>query len=159
WRGHPCCSLAVTGRFFAAHPGTCRALVASLVEAELTLSDTDAAARGRIAQEPSDAGHLNQRDPTIIKEDLEGSVDARKGVRRTVPDRIGFAPYPFPAYGRWIVAQMQRWRQLRARVDYDRTVAEVIEERVVREECEKAGADPRVSRTGIEHMPALSLTD
>jgi nitrate/nitrite transport system substrate-binding protein len=126
WPGHPCCSLAVTARFLDAHPDTCRRLVRGLVEAERALRRADPTDRARIARELADPAHLDQRDPSLVEAVLTGEFDDGRGTRRLVPDRIDFVPDPRPEYGVWILAQMQRWGQLAARVDYDRTTAAVM---------------------------------
>ncbi len=144
WPGHPCCCLATTQDFIEKYPKSYRALLKSVLEAELFLHQSTPEVRRRIAVELCKPEILNQRHPQPVVESLSGEYDDGRGERRTDHDRIGFLPTPWPEYGVWILSQAQRWNQLRRRVDY----------REVVESCFDAGTRELARVMGFEERGA-----
>jgi len=122
WPGHPCCCFASTEDFIGKYPKTYRAMLDSVLEAELHLHRAGPREIREVALELSQPGILNQADPEPVEQALSGEYDDGLGERRTHHDRIDFLPTPWPEYGCWILSQQQRWGQLRRRVDYREVV-------------------------------------
>ena len=141
WGGHPCCGFATSREFQERHPNTCRAMLKSVIEAELALHRADKRSRVAIAREISDPAHLGQPDPLPVEQVLTGVFPDGKGGEHNVPDRIDFRPYPWPEYGSWILSQMQRWGQLAGDVDYERVAGEVFRFDDARELAREVGFD------------------
>ena len=118
WDGHPCCCLATSRSFAETCPNSYRALVRSVVEAEMALHSADPEERHRLARQISGPEYLNLEDSLPAEQVLSGEFPDGKGGRRQERDRIDFVPHPFVDYGTWILSQMQRWQQLESRVDY-----------------------------------------
>ncbi|MEE8470412.1 MAG: ABC transporter substrate-binding protein [Dehalococcoidia bacterium] len=127
WPGHPCCSFATSQGFMDRYPNTYRAMLRSVLEAELALHRADAEQKRSIAREIAGPNHLNQDDPVPIEQALAGDFPDGKGEWHTVPNRIDFIPYPWIEYGSWMLSQMQRWAQLPGKVDYREVVESVFQ--------------------------------
>lgn len=126
WDGHPCCGLVVQPALIRDCPRTFRALVRSVIEAQALLQRAEPAARERHARELASA--LGVADPRLVARALAGMFPDGRGGERQVRHHFGFAPDPWPQYGSWILAQMQRWGQLPGALDYDEVVAQVFED-------------------------------
>jgi len=140
WPGHPCCSFATSQDFIDKHPNTYRAMLKSVLEAELALHKAGMEDRKAIAREISGPEHLNQEDSVPVEQALAGDFPDGKGQHCTVPDRIDFIPYPWEEHGCWMLSQMQRWAQLPGKIDY-REVVESVFEGDTRELAEALGFD------------------
>lgn len=127
WPGHPCCGFAIRQDFMERYPNTYRAMLKSVLEAELALHQADEDGRAAIAREICDPRHLNQEDTAPVEMALTGVFPDGKGGQLRVPDRIDFIPHPWPEYGKWMLSQMQRWGQLPGRIDYDSAVETVFQ--------------------------------
>ncbi len=151
WAGHPCCCLATSQDLIDGCPQTYRAMLRSVLEAELALHKADVQERKAIAREICRPEYLNQVDPVPVEQALSGDFPDGRGQHHTIPDRIDFIPYPWAEYGSWMLSQMQRWAQLSGRVDYRQVVASVFQEDT-REFAEAIGfeevAQPRLEGIG-----------
>ncbi|MFO7904051.1 MAG: response regulator [Pirellulaceae bacterium] len=127
WAGHPCCCFAATGQLVEECPRTYRALLKSVVEAELALHRADVEERQSIAREISGHEYLNQPDPAPVEQALSGVFYDGTGEHRAVLDRIDFVPYSCQEHGIWILSQMQRWAQLAGRLEYGAVVQRVFD--------------------------------
>ena len=150
WPRHPCCSLATSQDFIDTHPNTYRAMLKSVLEAELTLHKADMQERKAIAREISDPAYLNQEDSVPVQQALAGDFPDGRGQHCKVPDRIDFIPHPWEEHGTWMLSQMQRWAQLPGEINY-REVVESVFDRDTRELAESLGFDKeeRPSLAGI----------
>ena len=63
WHRHPCCCFASTEEFISKHPKTYKAMLRSVLEAELALHQALPGERRTLAVELSQPGILNQPDP------------------------------------------------------------------------------------------------
>ncbi|MGA9870728.1 MAG: ABC transporter substrate-binding protein [Rhodococcus sp. (in: high G+C Gram-positive bacteria)] len=106
WNGHPCCSFAVRDDFAAANPVTYRALTRAVADAAVWSDDPHH--RVEAARSMAAESYLNQK-PELLTQVLTGNFPDGTGLERSVPDRIRFSPYPFEAYGVWMLTQFQRW--------------------------------------------------
>lgn len=117
WSGHPCCGLAMRPERISASPNTVQALLRSVIAAQHVLHSADGDTRDAIAQAVAGPGYLNLRDPRFVVQALVGEFPDGRGGNLRVPDHFDLRPQPHPAYGEWIVSQMQRWGQLALDVD------------------------------------------
>lgn len=118
WPGHPCCCFATHGEFARSCPNTYRAALRSVLQAEYALHQAGPEQRTEIAREISAPAYLNQEESTPVEQALAGDYPDGRGNHLVQPDRIDFLPDPWPEFGCWIVAQMQRWAQMPGKVDY-----------------------------------------
>ncbi len=106
WPNHPCCAFAASDQWIDANPNTFRALNKSIIEAAGYASDPKN--RPEIAKAISERAFLNQ--PTeVVEAVLTGNFDDGNGNTLSVPDRIGFDPYPWQSFANWISSQLVRW--------------------------------------------------
>ena len=140
WPGHPCCSFATTQDFIDQYPKTYKAMLKSVLEAELILHRASAKERKAVALTLSQPGMLNQEDPEPVIQALSGEYDDGLGGTHTDHARIDFEPVPWTEYGVWTLTQQQRWNQLRRKVDY-RQVVERCYDGATRELAESMGFD------------------
>ena len=139
WNGHPCCSFAMGQDFIDRHPNTYRAMLQSVLEAELALHRASPDERRAVAAELAAPGFLNIPDDVEpIQDALSGEYPDGLGNDRVDHDRIDFVPHPWPDYATWMLTQMQRWNQLRRQVDY-REIAEGVLVGETRELAEALG--------------------
>ena len=142
WEGHPCCSFATTRSFAEKHPNTYRALLTSILEAEMALHSADVEERRVIARSISDPAHLNLDDVLPAEQVLSGDFPDGKGGSHHVPDRIDFVPHAFVEYGTWMLTQMQRWGQLGVRIDYREVVESTFDSDAARDIAVAVGYSP-----------------
>ncbi len=128
WHGHPCCCFATTQDFVEQNPKTYRALLQSILEAQLVLHRATPEERRAIAHALCQPGLLSQDDPEPVAQALSGEYQNGVGNCLTEHDRIDFLPTPWPEYGGWILSQAQRWNQLPRRVDYREVVDSCFDE-------------------------------
>ncbi len=157
WAGHPCCCFATSQDLIDGCPQTYRAMLRSVLEAELALHKADVQERKAIAREISGPEYLNQEDPVPVEQALSGDFPDGRGEHRTIPDRIDFIPYPWEEYGSWILSQMQRWAQLPGRVDY-REVVESVFQGDTREFAEALGFEG-VDKPRLEGIDSFAGKD
>ncbi len=139
WQGHPCCSFATTRVFRESNPKTYRAVLRSVLEAEKALHQANQDERRSIARSISDPAHLDLDDVQPAQQVLAGSFPDGKGNVRNVRDRIDFLPYPFVDYGSWMLSQMQRWGQLRRKIDYREIVESTFDSEATEVICSALG--------------------
>jgi len=126
WEGHPCCCFAVSRDFMETYPNTYKAIMKSMLQAELALHNAGVEQKKIIARELSTPEYLNQEDPLPVEQALSGDFPDGKGGQHNIPDRIDFIPHPWPEYGKWMLSQMQRWSQLPGKIDYMEVVENVF---------------------------------
>jgi anti-anti-sigma factor len=148
WPGHPCCSLATSQRFIDRYPHTYRTMLRSVIEAEWLLHCAGPDEKLAVAHEIAGPSYLNQPDVQPIAQVLSGDFPDGRGSRQTVRDRIDFLPYPWEAYGTWILEHMERWHHLPIAVDYREVIDAVFDTATSRELARALGF-------GLETQPAL----
>jgi two-component system, sensor histidine kinase and response regulator len=127
WAGRPCSCLATSRQLTDEHPRTYRALLKSVLEAELAIHRADTVERKTIAREISRPEYLNQEDPNPVEQALAGNILDEGERHRSESEGIAFTPYSDEEYGTWILSQMQRWGQLPGQVDYHEVVSNVFQ--------------------------------
>ncbi len=115
WDGHPCCSLSVTARLVKEAPATFAAVTRALIAA--AESAHPAANRPGMVATLAAPRYLNQ-PATVVSQVLTGRFADGLGNVRNVPDRIDFAPYPYPAMAVWILSQLKRWGYVHRHLRY-----------------------------------------
>jgi nitrate/nitrite transport system substrate-binding protein len=123
WDGHPCCAFSASREFVTTMPNTFQALLRAIVDA--TGFAAKAENRKQIAEAIAPANYLNQ-PVTVVEQVLTGTFADGLGNIRTVPDRIDFRPFPYPAFAVWILTQMKRWGQLKGDVDFKQVAGQVF---------------------------------
>ena len=104
--GHPCCAFAASDQWINENPNTFRALNKSIIEAAGYAQNP--ANRPEIAAAISERAFLNQ-PVEVVEAVLTGNFEDGQGNTLSVPDRIGFDPYPWQSFAKWISAQLVRW--------------------------------------------------
>ena len=115
WDGHPCCAFAVSRQFMSENPNTFLALARAIVDA--TAYANKAENRAQIAEIIAPTNYLNQ-PPIVVRQALTGTYADGLGTIVRDPARAGFDPFPYEAFGIWILTQMKRWGQIKGDVDY-----------------------------------------
>jgi nitrate/nitrite transport system substrate-binding protein len=130
WPNHPGKVLGASADFAAAHPNTCRAMVAALLEAArwLDASRTNREAAAEVLASP---GYVNAgRD--VLQYCLAGRPGGNQGSKggwrghnglRFFAD--GEATFPWLSDGMWFLTQQRRWGLLRADPAYGSIAREV----------------------------------
>ncbi|HAN46745.1 MAG TPA: taurine ABC transporter substrate-binding protein [Cyanobacteria bacterium UBA8156] len=106
WPGHPCCAFAASDQWIEAHPNTFRAVNKAIIDG--TVYANNPANRKEIATAISERQFLNQPEE-VVAAVLTGEFEDGLGNQRSVPDRIGFDPYPWQSFSYWISSQLMRW--------------------------------------------------
>ncbi len=150
WDGHPCCAFAASKEFVTGSPNTYHALMKAIVDA--TAYAQKAENRKQIAEAIAPANYLNQ-PVTVVEQVLTGTYADGLGNVRTVPDRIGFDPFPYQSFAVWILTQMKRWGQIKGEVDYAGVAREVfLSTDAARIIAETGGTPPKVTTKRFEVM-------
>ncbi|HSM81357.1 MAG TPA: ABC transporter substrate-binding protein [Nodosilinea sp.] len=123
WDGHPCCAFAASDDWINTNPNSFRALNKAIIEAAAYAQDP--VNRPEIAAAISDRAFLNQ-PVEVVTAVLTGDFDDGNGNTLSVPDRIGFDPYPWQSFAKWISSQLVRWELL----GEGKTVATVTDEEI-----------------------------
>lgn len=123
WEGHPCCAFAASREFVTSMPNTYAALLRAIIEATAYAQKPEN--RKEIAAAIAPPNYLNQ-PVTVVEQVLTGTFADGLGNVRTVPDRIGFDPFPWHSFAVWILTQMKRWGQIKGDIDYQKIASEVF---------------------------------
>jgi nitrate/nitrite transport system substrate-binding protein len=121
WPDHPGKALATSAAFANAHPNTCRALVAAVLEAGRWI---DASAANREAASEAVASPAFVNVPReLIRDRMLGLYDDGMGHRWHDQHRLRFyadgaATFPYLSDGMWFMTQHRRWGLLTADPDY-----------------------------------------
>ncbi|HEY9816445.1 MAG TPA: ABC transporter substrate-binding protein [Candidatus Obscuribacterales bacterium] len=124
WDGHPCCAFAASQTWIDENPNTFRAVNKAIIDAAGYADDP--ANRKDIAAALIDRQYLNQPLP-VVEAVLTGEFEDGLGNTLNVPDRIGFDPYPWKSFAKWISSQMVRWDLMSAEgIDYDQIAQDIF---------------------------------
>lgn len=129
WADHPCCSFAVAEDFAEQNPNTYTALLRAIGDSALFIDDPDH--RADTAALMSQPAYLGLPEP-VLTAVLTGNFPDGTGAEHSIPDRIGFQPYPHQSYGVWILDALQRWdltggQRFSTGEDYSAAVSEVFD--------------------------------
>jgi nitrate/nitrite transport system substrate-binding protein len=157
WDGHPCCAFAASDQWINDHPNTFRALNKSIIEAAGYAQDP--ANRPEIAAAISDRAFLNQ-PVEVVEAVLTGNFEDGQGNSFEIPDRIGFDPYPWQSFAKWISSQLVRWdlqgdgkaAQEITDETYDDVGQQVFLTDLARELAEELGQNPPTETNRAEEL-------
>lgn len=142
WPDHPEKVLGASLDFVRAHPNTCRALIAAVLEASRWIDASDANRRAT-AEIIAGVTYVNT-DKAVILPRILGHYE--NGMGRAWQDehplrfhQDGQANYPWLSDGMWFMTQFRRWGLLRADPDYLEVAQAVTQLRLYREAAELAG--------------------
>ncbi len=142
WPDHPEKVLGASLDFVRAHPNTCRALVAAVLEASRWIDASDANRRA-MAEIVSAAPYVNTDKAAILPRILGRYEDGNGGTWQDGhPLRFhqdGAANYPWLSDGTWFMTQFRRWGLLKSDPDYLAVAQQVTQTRLYREAAELAG--------------------
>ena len=150
WAGHPCCAFAASKRWIDAHPNTYRAINKAIIDG--TGHANDPKNRDRIAKAIAGKDYLNQPE-SVLKAVLTGSFEDGQGNTLNVPDRIGFDPYPWKSFAKWISSQMVRWDLMpKDKADYPSIADQIYQTDLARELAKELGQTPPVAKERLEKL-------
>ncbi|MGF1570447.1 MAG: CmpA/NrtA family ABC transporter substrate-binding protein [Nodosilinea sp.] len=157
WDGHPCCAFAASDQWISDHPNTFRSVNKAIIEAAAYAQDP--ANRPEIAAAISDRAFLNQ-PVEVVEAVLTGNFEDGQGNSFEIPDRIGFDPYPWQSFAKWISSQLVRWDLQgdgkAAQVITDDTYAQVGEDifltDLARELAQDLGQEPPTETNRVEKL-------
>lgn len=124
WDGHPCCAFAASQTWIDANPNTFKAVNKAIVDAASYANDP--ANRQTVAEALIERKYLNQPLP-VVQAVLTGKFEDGLGNTLDVPDRIGFDPYPWKSFAKWISSQLVRWELMpKDKANYDQIAQEIF---------------------------------
>jgi nitrate/nitrite transport system substrate-binding protein len=150
WQGHPCCAFAASQSWIDRHPNTFRAVNKAIID---SAGHANAAEnRQEVAKAMSERKYLNQPEP-VLTAVLTGKFDNGLGQTLDVPDRIGFDPYPWKSFAKWISSQMVRWDLMPTeKAKYEEIATQVYMTDLARELAKELGQNPPAESTRIEKL-------
>lgn len=123
WAGHPCCGFGASEAFIEKAPNTYLALMRAFAEANAHVSKPEN--RKEAAAIIAQPKYLNA-PVEVMEAVLIGKFQDGLGNERTVPDRIGFEPFPYPSMAVWMLTQMKRWKLIGGDVNYKQIADKVF---------------------------------
>ena len=150
WQGHPCCAFAASQAWIDRHPNTFRAVNKAIID---SAGHANAAEnRQEVAKAMSERKYLNQPEP-VLTAVLTGKFDNGLGQTLDVPDRIGFDPYPWKSFAKWISSQMVRWQLMpTAKANYAEIANQIYMTDLARELAKELGQNPPAESTRVEKL-------
>jgi nitrate/nitrite transport system substrate-binding protein len=157
WDGHPCCAFVASDEWIDEHPNTFRALNKTIIEAAAYAQDPDN--RVEIAEAISGRAFLNQPQE-VVEAVLTGNFEDGQGNSFEIPDRIGFDPYPWRSFAKWITSQLVRWdiqgngqaAQMVEDDGYEEIANEIFLTDLARELAEELGQAPPSEASRTEEL-------
>ncbi|MUL37960.1 nitrate ABC transporter substrate-binding protein [Gloeocapsopsis sp. AAB1 = 1H9] len=150
WDGHPCCAFAASQQWIDAHPNTFRAVNKAIIDGA---AHADAAEnRTEIAKVLSERRYLNQPE-TVLQAVMTGNFENGLGNTLNVPDRVGFDPYPWKSFAKWISSQLVRWDLMPTeKADYAQIAEQIYMTDLARELAQELGQNPPNEETRVEKL-------
>lgn len=150
WNGHPCCAFAAGQQWIDENPNTFRAVNKAIVDAAGYANDP--ANRQTVAEALIERQYLNQPLP-VVQAVLTGTFEDGLGNTLEVPDRIGFDPYPWKSFSKWISSQLVRWELMSTdKADYEAIAQEIFLTDVARELQTELGQTPPAEAERVEEL-------
>lgn len=150
WNGHPCCAFAASQTWIDAHPKTFRAVNKAIIDAANYANDP--ANRPKIAEALIERKYLNQPLP-VVQAVLTGQFDDGLGNQQNVPDRIGFDPYPWKSFAKWISSQLVRWDLMpQDKADYAKIANDIFMTDLAAELQTELGQKPPADKMRVETL-------
>lgn len=124
WDGHPCCAFAASQSWIDGNPNTFKAVNKAIIDAANYANDP--ANRKKVSEAMIERKYLNQPLP-VVEAVLTGKFEDGLGNTLDVPDRIGFDPYPWQSFAKWISSQLVRWDLMpKDKADYDKIAQDIF---------------------------------
>jgi nitrate/nitrite transport system substrate-binding protein len=140
WDGHPCCAFAASQSWIETNPNTFRAVNKAIVDAAGYANNP--ANRSKIAAALIERKYLNQPLP-VVEAVLTGKFEDGLGNTLNVPDRVGFDPYPWKSFAKWISSQLVRWELMpKEKADYEKIANDIFMTNVAAELQKEIGQTP-----------------
>ncbi len=150
WSGHPCCAFAASKNWIDANPNTYRAINKAIIDGAGYANNSRN--RERIAKAIAGKEYLNQPE-ALLKSVLTGSFDDGQGNALTVADRIGFDPYPWKSFAKWISSQLVRWDLMpKDKANYPSIADQIYQTDLARELARELGQTPPVAKERLEKL-------
>ena len=136
WPDHPEKVLAATADFVRAHPNTCRALVAAVLEASRWI-DASAANRMAMAEIIAAVPYVNTGKDVIWQRILghyeDGMGHSWEDAHSMRFHQEGAANFPYLSDGMWFMTQHRRWGLLKSAPDYEGVARQIHQIALYRE--------------------------
>lgn len=150
WNGHPCCAFAASQQWIDANPKAFRAVNKAIIDAATYANDP--ANRQKTAEALIERKYLNQPLP-VVQAVLTGKFEDGLGNTLDVPDRIGFDPYPWKSFAKWISSQLVRWELMpKEKADYEKIAKDIFLTDVAAELQKEVGQTPPAQVERIETL-------
>jgi len=150
WDGHPCCAFAASQAWIDANPNTFRAVNKAIIAAAAYASKAEN--RPKVAEALIERKYLNQPLP-VVQAVLTGTFENGLGETLNVPGRIGFDPYPWKSFAKWIASQLVRWDLMPAdEAKYDQIANDIFMTELAAELQKEVGQTPPTDVARIEKL-------
>jgi nitrate/nitrite transport system substrate-binding protein len=150
WDGHPCCAFAASQSWIDANPNTFRAVNKAIVDAAGYANDP--ANRQTVAEALIERQYLNQPLP-VVQAVLTGTFEDGLGNTQNVPDRIGFDPYPWKSFAKWISSQLVRWELMTPdKANYEQIAQDIFLTDIAAELQTELGQKPPTEDERVETL-------
>jgi nitrate/nitrite transport system substrate-binding protein len=150
WDGHPCCAFAAGQQWIDTNPNTFKAVNKAIIDACAFANDP--ANRQKVSEALIERKYLNQPLP-VVQAVLTGKFEDGLGKEQDVPDRIGFDPYPWKSFAKWISSQLVRWELLpKEKADYDKIAEDIFLTDTARELATELKQNPPTDSARVESL-------
>jgi nitrate/nitrite transport system substrate-binding protein len=150
WSGHPCCAFAASQKWIDTNPNTYRAINKAIIDGAGYANDPKH--REEIAKAIAGKNYLNQPEP-VLKAVLTGKFEDGQGNTFDIPDRVGFDPYPWKSFAKWISSQFVRWDLMpKDKADYKTIAEQIYQTDLARELAKELGQTPPTETERIEKL-------
>lgn len=150
WNGHPCCAFAASQSWIDTNPNSFKAVNKAIIDACNYANDP--ANRAKVASALIERKYLNQPLP-VVEAVLTGKFEDGLGNTQDVPDRIGFDPYPWKSFAKWISTQLVRWDLMpKDKADYDKIAKDIFLTEVAAELQKDLGQTPPTEAERLEKL-------
>lgn len=150
WAGHPCCAFAASQQWIDTNPNTFRAVNKAIIDAAAYANNPTN--RPEVAKALIERKYLNQPLP-VVEAVLTGKFEDGLGNTQDVPDRIGFDPYPWKSFAKWISSQLVRWELMpKDKADYDKIAQDIFLTDLAAELQKELGQTPPAEAERVETL-------
>ena len=150
WNGHPCCAFAASQSWIDKNPNTFKAVNRAIVDACAYANAP--ANRQKVAEALIERKYLNQPLP-VVQAVLTGKFEDGLGNTFDVPDRIGFDPYPWKSFAKWIASQLVRWDLMpKDKANYEQLANDIFLTTVSAELQKELGQAPPTELERVEKL-------
>ncbi|PZO41973.1 MAG: nitrate ABC transporter substrate-binding protein [Pseudanabaena frigida] len=150
WAGHPCCAFAASQKWIDTNPNTFRAINKAIIDGAAYANNPKN--REEIAKAIAGKNYLNQPEP-VLKAVLTGKFEDGQGNTLDIPDRVGFDPYPWKSFAKWISSQLVRWNLMpKDKADYKTIAEQIYQTDLARELAKELGQTPPTETERTEKL-------